>query len=104
MSLSDIVRSFSSLRILVVGDVCIDRFLYARRSQRANPEADGGILEVYDAKESPGMAGLVVACVDALGATAKFGAPFGRSPEKTRRCLHSLDRSVSYVAAGRWRF
>lgn len=58
-------------KILVIGDSCIDVFIYGD-CYRLNPEAPSPVLNESYRKEYPGMAGNVVRNVQALGLETDF--------------------------------
>ena len=68
-ALPDLLASFKRVRILVVGDVMLDRFLYARVS-RISPEAPVPVLAVEREVESLGGAGNVARNIASLGGRA----------------------------------
>ena len=65
--LQEIVGGFKGKRILVIGDVVIDHYVYGR-VERLNPEAPVPILEAQDEKEMTGGAGNVAKNAAMLGA------------------------------------
>lgn len=66
----DIPR-FDQARILVVGDVMLDRYWHGGTS-RISPEAPVAVVRVRDTKDSPGGAGNVALNLAALGAAASL--------------------------------
>jgi D-beta-D-heptose 7-phosphate kinase/D-beta-D-heptose 1-phosphate adenosyltransferase len=66
----DIPR-FDKARILVVGDVMLDRYWHGATS-RISPEAPVAVVRVRDTKDSPGGAGNVALNLAALGAAASL--------------------------------
>ncbi len=66
----DIPR-FDKARILVVGDVMLDRYWHGGTS-RISPEAPVAVVRVRDTKDSPGGAGNVALNLAALGAAASL--------------------------------
>jgi D-beta-D-heptose 7-phosphate kinase/D-beta-D-heptose 1-phosphate adenosyltransferase len=54
------------MRVLVIGDSCIDKFVYCNIS-RLCPEAPVPVLNPVSETENPGMAGNVVANLESLG-------------------------------------
>lgn len=61
-----LVRGFGGVRVLVLGDVMLDRFVWGR-VRRISPEAPVPVVHVQDEDARPGGAGNVVANVAALG-------------------------------------
>ena len=75
--LLDILACFKHARILVVGDVMLDRFLYARVS-RISPEAPVPVLAVEREVKSLGGAGNVARNIVSLGGRATLVAGKGK--------------------------
>lgn len=67
MSLSP--DNFASARVLVVGDVILDRYVYGVTT-RISPEAPVPIVRVQDTEERPGGAGNVALNINSLGGQA----------------------------------
>src|SRR5579862_709042 len=65
----DVLASFRQARILVVGDIMLDRFVYARVS-RISPEAPVPVLAVEREVVSLGGAGNVARNIASLGGRA----------------------------------
>src|ERR1700744_3706019 len=65
-SLLDVVAGFKTARVLVVGDVMLDRFVYARVS-RISPEAPVPVLAVERETATLGGAGNVARNIASLG-------------------------------------
>jgi rfaE bifunctional protein kinase chain/domain len=90
--LLDLVDGFSSRKVLVVGDLIADEFIYGQVS-RVSREAPVLILR-YDATEMvAGGAGNAANNVAALGGRASLAAVVGADPEG-RRLLASFERGV----------
>ncbi|MGF1616051.1 MAG: bifunctional D-glycero-beta-D-manno-heptose-7-phosphate kinase/D-glycero-beta-D-manno-heptose 1-phosphate adenylyltransferase HldE [Gammaproteobacteria bacterium] len=62
------IPDFESTRVLVVGDVILDRYWYGATS-RISPEAPVPVVHVEDVEERPGGAANVATNIAALGAT-----------------------------------
>ena len=91
--LVDLVGSFGRPRIVVVGDVIADEFIYGR-IDRVSREAPVLILK-YDAAEvRPGGAGNAARNVAALGAEARLVGLVGRD-DVGRRFRRSLPRGIA---------
>ena len=60
-----VIQQAKSLKVLVIGDSCTDRFIYGTCS-RLSPEAPVPVLKHTSTKEMPGMAGNVVQNVKAF--------------------------------------
>lgn len=69
--LSSYIRNFKNLRILVIGDVMLDRFVYGK-VERISPEAPVPVFNFKKSTDMPGGAGNVVANLAALGAKTGF--------------------------------
>jgi len=70
------VPDFSKVRILVVGDLMLDRYWYGDTA-RISPEAPVPVVKVQDVKERPGGAGNVALNLAALGARVSLLAITG---------------------------
>ncbi|HWK54448.1 MAG TPA: bifunctional D-glycero-beta-D-manno-heptose-7-phosphate kinase/D-glycero-beta-D-manno-heptose 1-phosphate adenylyltransferase HldE [Hyphomicrobiales bacterium] len=81
----DIPR-FDSARVLVVGDVMLDRYWHGSTS-RISPEAPVAVVRVQDTKDSPGGAANVALNVAALGAAASVTGLVG--DDATGRALQT---------------
>src|SRR5688572_12236125 len=87
-----LVDGFSSRRVLVVGDLIADEFIYGEVA-RVSREAPVLILK-YDATEVvPGGAGNAANNVAALGGRARLAGIVGGDPEG-RRLMSALSSSV----------
>ena len=73
----DVVAGFRKMRVLVVGDVMLDRFVYARVS-RISPEAPVPVLAVEREVASLGGAGNVARNIASLGGRATLIGGKGR--------------------------
>ena len=90
--LLDLVDGFTSRRVLVIGDLIGDQFIYGEVA-RVSREAPVLILK-YDATEMvPGGAGNAASNVAALGGRASLAAVVGSDPEG-RRLLSGFARGV----------
>jgi bifunctional ADP-heptose synthase (sugar kinase/adenylyltransferase) len=58
-------------KILVIGDACIDRFVYCN-CERLCPEAPVPVLDIIRTTENPGMAGNVIRNIQSLNARCAF--------------------------------
>lgn len=72
-----IVSTFADQRVLVVGDLMLDRYVYGSVS-RISPEAPVPIVKVTDEKRMPGGAANVAWNISALGAQASVSGVLGR--------------------------
>jgi D-beta-D-heptose 7-phosphate kinase/D-beta-D-heptose 1-phosphate adenosyltransferase len=64
--LTTIVQSFAGRRILLVGDLIFDRYLYGD-AERISPEAPVPVLRVVESREAVGGSANVATCLRALG-------------------------------------
>ena len=76
VDLLDLLERIGSARVLCIGDVMLDRFVYGA-VERISPEAPIPVLRVGREAAMPGGAGNVVRNLVALGAHAGFVAPIG---------------------------
>lgn len=72
----DLCAKFPSQRVLVVGDLMLDRYLYGT-VQRVSPEAPVPIVQVTREQRMPGGAGNVAWNLRALGARAALAGTLG---------------------------
>jgi D-beta-D-heptose 7-phosphate kinase/D-beta-D-heptose 1-phosphate adenosyltransferase len=66
LELSPIVSSFAGRRVLLVGDLILDRYVYGD-AERVSPEAPVPVLRVVESREAVGGSANVAACLRALG-------------------------------------
>ena len=78
--LEEILKQFKKQRILVVGDLMLDRFVWGKVS-RISPEAPVPIVKMERESFSPGGAGNVAANITSLGAGAKIIGVIGDDSE-----------------------
>jgi D-beta-D-heptose 7-phosphate kinase/D-beta-D-heptose 1-phosphate adenosyltransferase len=71
---------FDSARILVLGDVMLDRYWYGATS-RISPEAPVPVVKVEDIQDSPGGAANVALNIAALGAACSLSGMIGEDRE-----------------------
>ena len=69
MLLSTIVKSYQNIRVLCIGDVMLDHFLYGK-VERISPEAPVPVFNFRKEKRMLGGAGNVVANLNSLGCSA----------------------------------
>jgi D-glycero-beta-D-manno-heptose-7-phosphate kinase len=91
-------------RVLVLGDVMLDEFVWGRVS-RISPEAPVPVVQVTGQSFHLGGAGNVAACVRALGAEAVLAGVVGRDAagDRVREGLAASGVSSCLVALGRER-
>jgi D-beta-D-heptose 7-phosphate kinase/D-beta-D-heptose 1-phosphate adenosyltransferase len=83
----ELLARFKDARVLVVGDVMLDRFVYARVS-RISPEAPVPVLAVERQAQSLGGAGNVARNIASLGGEATLIG--GRGNDEAGACLDKL--------------
>jgi rfaE bifunctional protein kinase chain/domain len=81
--LDELIRRFGRVRVLVVGDLMLDRFVWGR-VQRISPEAPVPVVQVTAEDARPGGAGNVVSNIAALGGRAAACGIVGRDPAGKR--------------------
>lgn len=98
--LSRLVSSFSGKRILVVGDLMLDRFIWGD-VRRISPEAPVPVVRVTRESVHPGGAGNVVANLAALGARPVVAGWIGRDEagREVIRLLKELGADASGLLA-----
>jgi rfaE bifunctional protein kinase chain/domain len=100
--LAALVRRLRGVRVLVVGDLMLDQFVWGR-VERISPEAPVPVVHVTDEDVRPGGAGNVVSNVAALGGRAAIGGIVGRDGAGTRlrAALAALRADTSGILATR---
>ncbi len=78
--LQKIIERFSSAKILVVGDIMLDEFVWGKVS-RISPEAPIPVVEVSSETAVPGGAGNVAVNVGSLGADVNLAGVIGDDAE-----------------------
>lgn len=98
--LSRLVSSFSGKRILVIGDLMLDRFIWGD-VRRISPEAPVPVVRITRESVHPGGAGNVVANLAALGARPLVVGWVGRDEpgREVVRLLKDLGADVSGLIA-----
>jgi len=96
--LTQLVAAFPRARVLVVGDLMLDRFIWGD-VRRISPEAPVPVVQVTRESMHPGGAGNVVANLAALGAPARIVGWVGRDATGSaiRRLLEDLGADASGV-------
>ncbi len=64
--MAELVRSFHGRRVLLVGDLILDRYIYGD-AERISPEAPVPVLRTVEKREAVGGSANVAACLGALG-------------------------------------
>lgn len=98
-SFSDLVQRFADVRVAVVGDLMLDRYITGT-VRRISPEAPVPVVEIERTYERPGGAANVAANVRALGATTSIVGLVGADPdgERLRAVLAEADLAIDTVA------
>jgi D-beta-D-heptose 7-phosphate kinase/D-beta-D-heptose 1-phosphate adenosyltransferase len=86
-SFEHVIDQFPTKRLLVVGDVMLDRFVYGTVS-RISPEAPAPVINTSEPDEAVGGAGNVARNLAALGATCDIVAVVGRDEVANRIYRH----------------
>ncbi len=92
-----LIKQFERCRILVVGDLMLDRYIYGSVS-RISPEAPVPIVRVNHERDVPGGAANVARNVKTLGGQAVLSGVAGRDP--AGRMLLQVLRESGVSAAG----
>jgi len=89
--LSQLVQDFAGKRVLLVGDLILDCYVYGD-AERISPEAPVPVLRVVERREAVGGCGNVAACLRALGCTVRCCGVIGddSNGEALRFLLESL--------------
>ena len=100
--LAALVRRLRGVRVLVVGDLMLDQFVWGR-VERISPEAPVPVVHVTDEEVRPGGAGNVVSNVVALGGRVAIGGIVGRDAAgaRLRAALAGLRADTSGIVATR---
>lgn len=96
--LATIVRRFHGQRVLLVGDLILDRYIYGD-AERISPEAPVPVLRTVERREAVGGSANVAACVLALGCEVVCCGVRGddRHGETLERLLRELGADTSGV-------
>lgn len=96
--LGRLVGAFSRVRVLVIGDLMLDRFIWGT-VRRISPEAPVPVVQVTDEDVRPGGAGNVVANVAALGGRVAVLGVVGDdgSGKRLVAALHALGARTTGV-------
>ncbi len=94
-NLKKIISSFNKVKILVVGDLILDQYIYGG-VDRVSPEAPVPVVWARERKYSPGGAANVANNICALGGKVSLCGVIGdRAPEISKRLLNELrDRKI----------
>lgn len=88
------IESFDQARILVIGDVMLDKFIYGSAS-RISPEAPIPVLAITNERLMLGGAGNVIRNLASLGASATFIALMG--DDETAQHIDALTREEANI-------
>ena len=94
------VRSFAGRRVLLVGDLILDRYVYGD-AERISPEAPVPVIRVVERREAVGGSANVAACLRALGCEVTCCGTIGedRHGATLRRLLGEIGVSTDGVLA-----
>jgi D-beta-D-heptose 7-phosphate kinase/D-beta-D-heptose 1-phosphate adenosyltransferase len=93
-SFETVLDQFGRKRVLVVGDIMLDRFVYGRVS-RISPEAPAPVIETAGPQDVVGGSGNVVRNIVSLGAACEIIAVVGRDEAARSIREHLKDIGVS---------
>jgi D-beta-D-heptose 7-phosphate kinase/D-beta-D-heptose 1-phosphate adenosyltransferase len=93
-SLEAVLDQFARKRVLVVGDIMLDRFVYGHVS-RISPEAPAPVIETSGPVDVVGGSGNVVRNIVSLGAACEIVAVVGRDDAARTIRRHFEDTGVS---------
>ena len=91
-SLTDLFQDFNKLRVLIIGDVMVDAYVWGRAT-RLSPEAPVPVVRVARTENRLGGAANVALNVQALGATPLLCAVIGNDAggDQLLQLLHEHD-------------
>lgn len=95
----DVMGAFADQRILVIGDLMLDRYIYGT-VRRISPEAPVPVVNVTHEKSMPGGASNVAWNVQALGGRGEIAGVVGRDTEA--RTLKTLLEQSGVDGHGVW--
>src|SRR3974377_1005382 len=98
-SLEAVLDQFARKRVLVVGDVMLDRCVYGHVS-RISPEAPAPVIETSGPVDVVGGSGNVVRNIVSLGAACEIVAVVGRDDAARTIARHLEDTGVSTGGLG----
>ena len=100
--LGELIRRFAGVRVLVVGDLMLDRFVWGQ-VERISPEAPVPVVHVTREDERPGGAGNVVSNVTALGGRAAVCGMVGddAAGQRLGAALHALGAATDGIVVSR---
>lgn len=95
--LLDIIKQFNKQKVLVVGDIMADKYLWGE-VERVSPEAPVPVVHVKEETISPGGAANLANNVAALGATVHLAGLIGDDSAGTQLLEACLDSDISTKA------
>jgi rfaE bifunctional protein kinase chain/domain len=98
MDITGILKRFGQVKVLVIGDVMVDRYIWGNVA-RISPEAPVPIVDVTRESESLGAAGNVASNVHGLGAKAMLVGVVGddEDGQNVRRILKQSEMDTSGI-------
>jgi rfaE bifunctional protein kinase chain/domain len=98
MDIAGIIQSFGQVKVLVIGDVMVDRYIWGNVA-RISPEAPVPIVDVTRESENLGAAGNVANNIHGLGARAMLVGVVGddEDGEKVRQILKQSGMDTSGI-------
>lgn len=96
-SLSNLINKFSSLRVLVIGDLMVDAYTWGKVN-RISPEAPVPVVNVVKRESRLGGAGNVVLNISSLGAKPFVCSVIG--DDATGETLQSILKEAGLLTAG----
>lgn len=104
MTLPDLFENFNRLRVLIVGDVMVDTYVWGRAA-RLSPEAPVPVVHVQRTEQRLGGAANVALNVQALGATPLLCAVIGNDAggDQLLALLHQRDLPADGLIRSRHR-
>jgi len=104
LDIQQILTSFEKIKVLVVGDVMLDQYIYGKVN-RISPEAPVPVVEVEKQNYTAGGAGNVAVNIQALGATPILCSVIGQDQAGIQllNCLkvHGIDTDYIHHSASR---
>lgn len=90
--LTTYIEKFQDIRVLVIGDIMLDRFMYGK-VERISPEAPVPVFKFHHEKKMLGGAGNVAANLTSLGVHCDFIGIIGK--DEAGRSLSGLLSAVN---------
>src|SRR5687767_12828409 len=100
MSIRQLVNGFSRLRVLIIGDVMVDSYMWGR-VERISPEAPVPIVAVTKKEIRPGGASNVALNVHSLGATPLLCSVIGtdEAGKQFSKMISGLKMDTSFLVS-----